>query len=124
MFERTRADLIARLEVLAPRFGQIGLRAVSRTDEARLAIKSSLGGSADLYLEIADKAFEKATLCRESITLLAIQKAWPLTFKRGVKRAEKFAQTCESLLNDADAGAAAGKAAFREKYGDVTNAKN
>ena len=124
MFGWTRTDLIARLEVLAPRFGQIGLLAVRRTDEARLAIKLGLGGSADLYLEIADKAFEQATLCRESITALAIRNAWPFTFKRGVSRAEKFAEICESVLDDADAGAAAGKAAFKEKYGDVSNAEN
>jgi hypothetical protein len=40
-------------------------------------------------------------------------------FKRGVSRAEAFASQCEGILDQLDAGRAAGHETFRQQFGDV-----
>jgi hypothetical protein len=117
MFERSRKDLVDRLAKLIDRFDVILERAKDWQDKSIQAQRLGLNpsGTDPLIWEIQSKVIEQQGLCGESITLLLKDRAFPLMFKGGVKRAEAFAGQCEAELDRFDTAESAGKAAFQER---------
>jgi len=117
MFEQTRSELVERLGNLIDRFEAIVIRANEWLERTQLADRRGLGSATfePLLYEIAAKANEQAGLCGESITHLLRDRALPLMFKRGVRKAEDFAGQCEGVLSELDRGEQAGRQAFRER---------
>ena len=123
MFEKTRSELVSRLKALLDRFETICDRATNVRGEGELAVRLGLGDdgqSLPLLNEIIAKAGEQAGLCGKSITLLLVDRAFPPMFKRGVSKAEKFAEQCEAILSQFDRGKQLGKQAFQDRFGART----
>jgi len=117
MFEKTRRDLVDRLGKLIDRYDVILKRAQSWQDKAAQAQRLGLnpGGVDPVIFEIRGKVIEQQGLCGESITLLLVDRAFPLMFRGGVKRAEAFAAQCEAVLDNFDNAESAGRVAFHER---------
>lgn len=120
MFEKTRKDLVNRLGDLIDRFDEIAKRADDWIDKGQFAERQGLGaGMLRVLHEIGVKAREQSTVRSDSITHLLRDRALPLMFKSGVRKAEVFATQCEAVLSEFDSAEQAGKQAFRERFGQA-----
>jgi hypothetical protein len=109
-------DLVDRLSKLMDRYEIILERAMDWQSKAELAQRLGVNpaGPDPLIFEIQSKVNEQLGLCGESITLLLKDRAFPIMFKKSVKKAEAFADQCEAVLASFDLAEQAGKAAFQD----------
>jgi len=119
VFEQSRKSTVGRLGALMDRFELIISEAAKWQEKSDLAVRRgvNLGGTDPLVFEIQIKANEQLALCGESITLLLRDRALPWLFKRGVSKAERFADQCEAALSQFAEAEELGKAAFHERMG-------
>ena len=115
MLERMRSNLTTRLAILIGRFDQIDSRAQKWQDDFSFGVEAGMGPNDSLptVCEISTKANEQADLCSQAMDELLERRAFPLIFRNAVKRAERFADQCEFILQQLDDGAEAGRKAFR-----------
>jgi len=119
IFTGLRVRLVARLECLKLRYFSIGKRALDYLEEAEFAQRNILitsGETIAVLEEIIGKTSEQRQLCDDAIEHLAIKRSNPLVFRGAVKKAEKFADQCEAVLDQIDAAKQWGREAFRKRF--------